>query len=347
MLFAPKSKGFFVDQNESLIVLARTSAPSGPRVIEDITEVAPEDADAWAEVMAQYLPKKASNALLQAVCGVYPENRLLRRLTLDLKRIKEAGYMTDLISSQFRIDPEAYIMALVNSADGLEYDMAKPAHGEVGVCGMRLDEVLPHQNALLERSVYPDRLEVGSVSTVGALIDYAKFKTLPAPTLVLEMGFKTTHSYIISANGLEASRPIPQGLEAMVPVVQKELGLKDEQSAQKLFYSNTFDFTGMGPALIKKLLRELQSSIGFFEVQTGQSIGQVICTLLPPKLEWLEGAIASQLAVAPLVLDLPEWLESHKITLGDRVAGAPLSRRWLGLFSLMVQYHAAPSEEKA
>jgi len=43
------------------------------------------------------------------------------------------------------------------------------------------------------------------------------------------------------------------------------------------------DFTGMGPVLIKKLLKELQSSIGFYEVQTGQSIGQVMATGLSSK----------------------------------------------------------------
>ena len=133
----------------------------------------------------------------------------------------------------------------------------------------------------------------------------------------------------------------------MVPVVQKELGLKDEDSARKLFYSNTFDFTGMGPALIKKLLRELQSSIGFFEVQTGQSIGSVVCTLLPPKLEWLENTLASQLSVEALPLDLGPWLASHQITLGERVAGLSLARRWWGLFSLMTQYHAELTEKQA
>lgn len=347
MLFAPKSKGFFVDQTDSMIVLARASTNSGPCVLEDIRELSPDDQAGWDAVVAEYLPKRASNALMQAVCGVSPEARLLRRATLDLKRIKEDGYLNELVATQFRVDPEAYLLALINASDGHEFDLAKPTHGEVAVCGLPAEEILRQQEALLERGIYPDRLEIGSVAMAGALIDYSKFKSIGTPTLVLEMGYKSTHSYIVSAGGIEASRPIPQGLEAMVPVVQKELGLKDEDSARKLFYSNTFDFTGMGPALTKRLLRELQSSIGFFEVQTGQSIGQVICTLLPPKLEWIEGVVASQLAVQPLALDLKEWLESHRITLGDRVAGTPLSRRWLGLFSLMTQYHADRPEEKA
>src|SRR5213083_683655 len=103
----------------------------------------------------------------------------------------------------------------------------------------------------------------------------------------------------------------------MVPIVQKELGLKDEESARKLFYSNTFDFTGMGPLLIKKLLKELQSSIGFYEVQTGQSVGQVLITQLPPKLSWLEGAVTSNLGIASLKLDPVPWLQSRQITIPE------------------------------
>ena len=136
----------------------------------------------------------------------------------------------------------------------------------------------------------------------------------------------------------------------MIPVVQKELNLKDEESARKLFYSNAFDFTGLAPLLTKKLLKDLQSSIGFYEVQTGQSIGQVICPMLPPKLAWLEPAIAAQLAVPVLKPDLPTWLQSLQITLAAPVA-AVQDARHLGLFGLMAQpinpaaAHAAAPEK--
>jgi Tfp pilus assembly PilM family ATPase len=165
---------------------------------------------------------------------------------------------------------------------------------------------------------------------------------------VLELGGDATQSFIVSPEGLEASRPIPQGLDAMVPIVQKELGLKDEESARKLFYSNTFDFTGMGPLLVKKLLKELQSSIGFYEVQTGQSVGQVLCTQLSPKLAWLDAAIANSLGIASLKLNPVPWLQSRQITVPDALAKNVQDIRWFGLLALMTQYRAshAVAEEK-
>ncbi|MFT3868199.1 MAG: hypothetical protein QM715_06830 [Nibricoccus sp.] len=157
----------------------------------------------------------------------------------------------------------------------------------------------------------------------------------------MEIDTESTQSFIVSDSGVENSRPISQGLEAMIPAVQKEIGLKDPEAARKLFYSNAFDFTGMGPVLIKKLLKELQSSVGFYEVQTGQSIGQVICTLLPPKLSWLENAISSQLGVSVLTVEYPRWLEARGITLSPTAKKQELNNRWLGLFSLMLTHNNA------
>lgn len=181
---------------------------------------------------------------------------------------------------------------------------------------------------------------------LGGLVDYLKFTDDKTPTLVLEVGAEVTHSYIVTGSGVEATRPIPQGYESMVPIVQKELGLKDEESARKLFFSNTFDFTGMGAALTRKLMKELQSSIGFYEVQTGQSVGLLHTLLLPPKLAWLEGAIGSALGVATLKLDLPPWLNARGITLAENVEKA-IDARWMGLCSLMIDHNAPTSTSDA
>ncbi len=81
--------------------------------------------------------------------------------------------------------------------------------------------------------------------------------------------------FIFGNEQVDICRPIPYGLNSMFPTVQSELGLKDEDSARKLFFSNTFDFTELGPSLLKKMLKELQASTGFYEVQTGQTIGQI------------------------------------------------------------------------
>lgn len=341
MFFGAKSKAFFVDHSDQATFLARASSWTAPLVIEELRECPGGDTAALTEAMQQIQPKKTPSGYLNANCGVYPPRRLVRCATLEPKRLKEPGYFSEVLSSQFRIEVDKHVIHAINPTNGTDFDLTKLTQKEALFCGVPSDDVIALQEGLLANGIYPERLELGSVAMLGGLTDYLAFKKSKTPTLMLEIGAEATHSFIVSANGVEASRPIPQGLESMVPVVQKELGLKDLESARKLFFSNTFDFTGMGPLLVKRLLKELQSSIGFYEVQTGQSVGQVLCTALPPKLAWLAGAIATALGVAPLPLEFAPWLESRQITLSPAASAVSLDARWLGLLSLMVSHTAS------
>ena len=342
-----KAQGFFIEINEQDALMARTSATESPMVIEEMKEIALSDEAAVQRAVKDLVGKKSGSGYMHARCGVYPPRRLVRRVTLDLKRVKEPGYFVEICTQQFRMEADKCTIAILNSTDGTDYEVGRvTTQKEVVFVGGQNDELLAAQDRLLALGVFPERLEVGTFAMLGGLVDYHAFAQLKAPTLVLEMDSDSTQSFIVTAGGLDVTRSIPQGLEAMIPVVQKELNLKDEESARKLFLSNTFDFTNMGGLLIKKLLKELQSLIGFYEVQTGQSIAQVLCTRLPPKLAWLGNAVAKELGVGVLPLDLAGWLKSHEITFGPAVAPVNADARWLGLLSLMVYYDAAATEKK-
>jgi hypothetical protein len=341
MLFSQKTKGFFVERNDHAVMLARTSAPAAPFTVEEMIECPLNDAAALDQAIKQVQPKKSQSGYLHAIVAVYPSKRLVRRHSLELKRVKEPGYLAEVCNQQFRIEQDKYTIGILNANDGSDYDPAKGTQKDVVFCGLPNDDVESMQAALLQSSIYPERIELGSVSTLGAVADYLAHTKSKTPTLVLEIGGDATHSFIVTAAGLESSRPIPQGLDAMVPIVQKELGLKDEESARKLFYSNTFDFTGMGPLLVKRLLKELQSSIGFYEVQTGQSVGQVLITQLPPKLTWIDGAVTGGLGITSMKMDPLPWLESRQIAVPEAFAPNAKDLRWFGLFSLMANYNTA------
>jgi hypothetical protein len=349
MLFPQKTKGFFVELNDHAVMVARTSGPSAPFTIEDMRECPINDAAALDALLTQIQPKKSPSGYLHATVGIFPAKRLVRRHTLELKRVREAGYIAEICSQQFRIEHDKYAVSLLNANDGLEFDAARLGQKDVLFCGLPAEDATAMQATLLQSRIYPERLELGSVATLGGVVDWLAFTKSKTPTLVLEIGPDATHSFIVTASGVEASRPIPQGLDAMVPIVQKELGLKDEESARKLFYSNTFDFTGMGPLLIKKLLKELQSSIGFYEVQTGQSVGQVLTLQLSPKLQWLDGAIATALGITSVKLDPVPWLQGREITVPEALARTVQEIRWFGVLALMPQHtavHAVAAEEK-
>jgi Tfp pilus assembly PilM family ATPase len=349
MFFSAKPKNFFIDFSEHAVLVARTSKSELPFVVEEVIECAPGDAEALAEAIKTLQPVKSPTGYLHAKCGINAPRRVVRKVAFETKRLKETEYLNEVAAQQLRIDPEQYTLTLLNVEQGTDYDLGKAAHKDALMCGLPTADINTSQDNLLAAGIYPEAIELSSIAGIGAMIDYLAFSKIKTPVLMLEIGAESTNSFIVTASGVEASRPIQQGLEAMIPVVQKELGLKDEASARKLFLSNTFDFTGMGPVLIKRLIKELQSSIGFYEVQTGQSVAHVSCVLLPSKLVWLEGAIAADLGVTVLKADLSVWLQSQQITLSDSVPVGAQDIRRLGLFGLMVQYknsHAIAPEKK-
>jgi hypothetical protein len=339
MFLAKKSKANYVEIGEHATLLARVNRSASPLIVEELKEVASTDREAIAN-WVKASDGKGATGFLHSTCGVYPLRRLVRRHTLDLKRIKDPTYFNELYTQQFRIEPEKYAIRPMNPADGGDYDLGKGTNREVLFCGLPSEDVIESQQKLLDLGIYPERLELSTVATLGGVINYLKLKQSKTPVLVLEMGEEVTQSFIVTSDGVDTSRAIQNGISGMIPVVQKELGLKDEEAAKKLFYSNTFDFTSMGGVLVKKLLKELQSSIGFYEVQTGQSIGHVLCTQLPASLGWLNATMASAVGVTPLKVEMGPWLQSLNIKVADGVVPNQPDERWLGLFSLIASYNS-------
>jgi hypothetical protein len=50
---------------------------------------------------------------------------MVRRHTLELKKMKEAGYMADVFTQQLRIEQDKFTLAMLNSGDGADYDLVK------------------------------------------------------------------------------------------------------------------------------------------------------------------------------------------------------------------------------
>jgi Tfp pilus assembly PilM family ATPase len=269
---------------------------------------------------------------------------LIRRANVDLKRMKEGGnveYLEEMLTTQFRAEPGKMMLAVLSAVDGQEVDLTKPNVKEVLFCGSYAEDFTLIQTALLEAGVFPERLELGSVAMLGLVVDLLSLQEGKSPTLVLELGREVTNCYIVNAGGVDLARPIPHGVNSMIPVVQKELGLKDEEAAAKLLFSNTFDFTGMGSTLVKRLLKELQSSIGFYEVQTGQSIGRLLCTILPANHTWVANTLSESLGISPFKVEFDPWLQKQSIRITDAASWEKLGSSRFGLLSLMGRPQAA------
>ncbi len=337
-----KSKGLFIELSEYAVLVARTSTLQPPFTVEALYEFPADlNADTGRELVQLASLRKGN--YVPIVCSAFPAGRFVRRASLDHPtKAREPAYLNDLVRSQYRLDPDTNALEVIEAKTGRSVDFSKVPAREVIFAGAGIEEWTSLQADLVSQNLYPERLELGSLSILGGLANYLRFREDTRPVMSIELTADSAQVFILSAEGLDVARPIPFGLRSMFPIVQEELGLKDEQSAEKLFYSDTFDFTEMAPVLLKKLLREVQASAGFYEVQTGQTISQLFLGHLPKSLSWIGNSFARSLAVEILQPVYEEWFDHLGIEVMPEVELGNRGARWFGLFSLLGDF--TPSE---
>ena len=122
MLFSGKSNGYFVEINEYSALVARTSSLVAPLVIEKVEEVENPSLAGIGELFDRVAGPRRAGAYRSAVCGISPERRFLRRASLDAKRTKEPTYLEELLTTQFRAEPEKMMLTILSSTDGSDVD---------------------------------------------------------------------------------------------------------------------------------------------------------------------------------------------------------------------------------
>jgi len=339
---AKSRKALFLEISEYSVLAARTSGLVPPFVVEAVKEIPAGAADELTALVSEMTGTPAGQ-YAHAVVGVYPQSRFVRKATMENPaKAKDPAFLAEYVQSQFQVEMAKSAVAVMNLETGL-YCTPESGYGkELIFCGAPQEEIKERQQLIVSGGIYPERLELGTVATIAGLGSYLLAEDVKTPTLVLEITQENSQVFILRGSQLDLARPVSVGLNTMFPIVQQELGLKDEESARKLFYSNTFDFTEMGPTLLKKMIKELQSSTGFYEVQTGQTIGQIHLNILPKNLAWIGGLLARNLGIDVLKPEYPRWLKSLGIEPAAGLELAALDSRWLGVFGLMGKYDLKP-----
>lgn len=336
-----KTKGLFLDISEYSVLAARTSGYKLPFVVEELKEL-PLDSHVTADDLRAFFEELVDfqgAAYFVSRCGVYPQQRMVRFYEVEsASKAKDLGFLVDVMQEEFGLDPNLYNVSLLSAYDGSDFDGQKVATKQLVYCGAPTEEFEKEQQRLLAAGIYPSRLELSTVTTLGGLCDYARFAQIKGPVLCLELASEVAMLSIQSAGHVEVARPIPFGLDSIYPLLQRELGLKDEQSARKLFFSNTFDFAEMGSKLLRRITKEVQAAAGFYEVQTGQAIEAIFLPILPKNLAWIGKSLSDSLGLEVLRPDFEAWMESLDVKMDRGVDVSMLNARWLSLFALMGEY---------
>ncbi|HNX04974.1 MAG TPA: hypothetical protein PKI32_05705 [Opitutales bacterium] len=343
-MLSSKTRGVFVEVSRYRLTVAITSQGQSHRTVERLAEIS---AESGREKIREFILSTFGNSKVRYVnarTAAYPPSRFTYRHSADTPaRLKEQGYFEEVISGQLGVDIATNSVSIVNACDGTTFDMNRSlsVQRELLICGAPTAELKSIQDDILAYGIYPESLEIGSLSMMGAIMNHSRFSGLKRPVLMLEAAPAQTSLYIVSPDKVDLCRTIPVGLDSMLPALAGELGMKDEQSARSMLYSNTFDFTEMGPALLSRLLKEIKASTGFYEVQTGQTIGSVFLHLLPPGLEWVRQSMSKALAMDSLRIDLASWLDSRGVKLAEGVRIDGAWERYVGVLSLVIEHERA------
>lgn len=286
-------------------MVAKAVSTDKPSVLADIRTFDFSD-EGHESALQEYLGHKKGQ-YTRAYCSFLPPSRFIRRVTLESAgKAKDTSYLLELLRNTCKVSVAENEVAIFQ-ASGAQLDQDKPTTKEIMFVGASTDEINAAQSKLLGWGVLPLRLEIGTLPLLASIQKVAKTEGRKSPTLVLEVGEVQSYIYVVGENGVDMTRNISFGISSMLPHIKAELGLADEAVAHKILFANTFDFAEMAPVLLRRLIKEIQASIGFYEVQTGCMIGQIYLTNLSSRFNWVGNHLARAMGLDIMTVSFDRW----------------------------------------
>ena len=115
------NKGLFVELSEHSLLAARTSRLTPPFVIEKVGECELQGSDHISSWLADFMGSSKGH-YFSAICGVYPQDRVVRRASLENPaKAKDPAFLPEYIKQQYKIDVANYLLAVLHAAKGGEF----------------------------------------------------------------------------------------------------------------------------------------------------------------------------------------------------------------------------------
>jgi len=332
-MLSKKSKERFLVHKGGGVLMAQALNLGTNIYLESLEECYEEDFKDLKERIGNFFNFR-HRTYIPAYCCVQPESLFIRKLTLDTPaKARTDGFLDGVLRNDYNIEVAEYIVKALNGTDGREFNPEESLQKELVFCGAKKKDLDLSQSTIIDLGVYPKRLEMGSMVTLGGIMDYAIDSEMPV--IVLEVNMNDSHMYIIHKKKLDLIRPVPFGINSMVPLIQKELGLGDEESARQMLFSNTFDFTEKGEVLLDKFLKEIRTSIDYYEVQTGHTLDTFFISSLPDNLDWISKVMYQLVGLKALRIDYSRWAESSGLEVAEGIDLNALEQHWFNLFGIL------------
>lgn len=221
-------------------------------------------------------------------------------------KTKSADYIPEVIKHWLGSDKEDFFFQVIDWATGDLVALENPQSKLMLIGGMKTRILEQLQRQILEADFFPKRLESSVFLMVGLLKKLMQAGKISGPVMLLELFEESGILFVLPAEGGPMLRQIDSGYASMYEQIKKELSLKDNRSARKLMYSSTIDLSDIGQQVIRPVYREIASVVGLFEVETGQSISQMVVANGMPSQHWVFELLSKDLGMNLLSFDLRE-----------------------------------------
>ncbi len=332
-----KSKGeaLFIYQQDNGILLARAAQFTNPVRVTELTSIPTHnfDGNPYSTIVGLDNAKKG---FVEA--HVVVSNQGFQHLAHQpdsISKSKSTEYIPSIVKDWIGNDDDDFFFQVVNWETGEIVPMEDPQQKLMLISGMKTKQLRLLQERVLEEDFYPRKIECSVILMLGLILKLRTAGMIKTPMLLLEIYNESGLLIIIPAEGKPLIRTIDSGEKAMYEQIKNELSLKDTSSARKLMYSSTIDLSDIGQKVINPVFKEIASIIGLFEVETGQSISQIIVSNLTPNQHWVAELLAHDLGMEIPELNLSELSTLLEIQFEDGVEWDMKDTRLLPLLAAM------------
>ncbi len=335
--------GVLWNVTEHVVQLARLAhVDARPLLIDAMVELPAGGGDeAVGDWLHAAFPEWRSG-FLPGYCGFHPLDRVLVRETINTKRLGEPNFLAGLLAEQAKLTSvKDWHISALHPVDGEEFTTATPSRPGL-LMGLPLQSVRDMQGRLKRIGIRPRRLEVGSLTLLGALSRYMREMAYPHAVVACEIGLGQTRVYFLGKDGVHTPAALPHGLVSIMEATMKELNAPGIGPAREALLAPTEELRAHSRRLVRMLSRHLKPAIDYFEMQTGQPIGALFCAHLPAPLAWLEEALCAAVDLELLAPDMNAWLPRTGVQLAT--GAAVPARSWFQALSL-VGLLAPPAHE--
>ncbi len=336
MIFNSRSTrhSLLIEINPYQILAAAIDRPdSGPTVIESTAEFDSDDDAGLRQWLDANFDKTKS--WVPVIGGFVPPEALLQRESIQARRLSEAGYLTDLVKEQYKIEnPAGWKFAPLSPLEGAQVPaegMARPAL----ICGVSNTDVHQVQQRMLDHRLLPYRLEMSLLPLLGAIMDHKTRNNDKRAAVVVVIEQEHTTAYILGKEGVHTPGPVRHGFASIAQAACKEFGLKEASEVRERLQHADDELLLRAGKFVRAIGRDLKPLVDSYEMTTGQPVGEIYCAYLPAALSWIAEPLAQVVGRVPFSLDCAAWLPTVNLQLGEGVTSP--GQHWLGALSLVAE----------